>query len=135
MGFDDDEIAFIRSQPLARMATLGDDDQPDVVPLACEFDGAAFWVGGGETFLRTRKVRNIVAGRRRVALVLDDMPSFDPFVARGVRVYGTADDPVERTGITGPGWYVRIVPTESWSWNMAGEPVGATWYPSRHRRH
>ncbi|MEV8508479.1 hypothetical protein AB0368_27155 [Actinoplanes sp. NPDC051475] len=63
------------------------------------------------------------------------MPSFDPFVARGVRVYGTADDPIERTGIIGPGWYVRIVPAESWSWNMAGEPVGGSWYPSRHRRH
>ncbi|GGQ43305.1 hypothetical protein [Couchioplanes azureus] len=60
MGFDDREIEFTRSRPLVRMATLGDDDQPDVVPLACELDGAAFWVGGAETFLRTRKVRNIV---------------------------------------------------------------------------
>ena len=98
-GFDDDEVAFIRSQPLVRMATLGPDEQPDVVPLACEFDGEFFWIGGGETFVLTRKVRNIVAGRRRVALIFDDLPSFDPFIARSLRVYGVADDPVERDGI------------------------------------
>ena len=117
------------------LATLGTDEQPDVVPLACDYDGEVFWIGGGESFLRTRKVRNIVAGRRRVALVFDDLPSFDPFIARSVRVYGVADDPVERVGLTGPGWYVRIVPTESWSWNLAGEPVGNEWYPARHRVH
>lgn len=134
-GFDDDEVAFITAQPLVRLATLGTDEQPDVVPLACDYDGEVFWIGGGESFLRTRKVRNIVAGRRRVALVFDDLPSFDPFIARSVRVYGVADDPVERVGLTGPGWYVRIVPTESWSWNLAGEPVGNEWYPARHRVH
>ena len=134
-GFEDDEVEFIRSQALVRMATLGPDEQPDVVPLACEFDGDHFWIGGGDSFLRTRKVRNIVAGRRRVALVFDEMTSFDPFIARSVRVYGVADDPVERVGISGPGWYVRIAPTESWSWNMAGEPVGEQWYPARHRVH
>lgn len=135
VGFDEDETAFIRSQPLVRMATLGPDEQPDVVPLACEFDGQFFWVGGGQSFLRTRKVRNIVAGRRRVALIFDDLPSFEPFIARSVRVYGVADDPAERVGISGPGWYVRIAPTESWSWNLAGEPVGEEWYPARHRLH
>jgi pyridoxamine 5'-phosphate oxidase family protein len=135
MSFSDEETTFIRSQPLVRMATLGPDDQPDVTPLACEFDGESFWVGGGDSVLRTRKVRNIVAGRRRVALVFDDLPSLDPFVARGVRVYGVADDPVERIGLVGPGWYVRIAPTESWSWNLDGEPAGDEWYPTHHRVH
>lgn len=115
--------------------TLGPDEQPDVVPLACEFDCESFWIGGGEGFLRTRKVRNIVADRRKVALVFDDLPSFDPFIARSVRVYGVADDPVERVGISGPGWYARVRPTESWSWNIEGEPVGDEWYPARHRTH
>lgn len=30
--------------------------------------------------------------------------------------------------MVGPGLYVRITPTISWSWNMVGEPVGDTWY-------
>jgi pyridoxamine 5'-phosphate oxidase family protein len=134
--FTADEVEFLRSHGLARLATAGEDDQPDVVPVAVEFDGAHFWVGGvGESVLRTRKVGNVRAGRRKVALVVDDLPSFDPFVARGIRVYGVADDPVQRVGMMGPGLYLRITPRVSWSWNMAGEPVGATWYETRRTVH
>ncbi len=136
MSFTDEEIAYLRSQPLARFATVGAEAQPDVVPLAFEFDGTHFWVGGsGDSVRRTRKIRNVAAGRRRVALVIDDLVSMDPFIARGIRVYGTADDPAERTGLVGPGLYVRIMPEVSWSWNMAGEPVGDTWYEARRATH
>ncbi len=133
--FTDEEIAYIRSQPLARLATVSADGQPDVTPVAAEFDGRHFWVGGGETFSQTRKVRNVVAGNVRVALVFDDMVSFEPFVARGIRIYGVAEPPVERVGMVGPGHYMRITPTVSWSWNMAGEPVGEVWYPARKAEH
>ena len=134
--FTGDEIAYLRSQPLARLATAGPGQQPDAVPVSFEFDGEHFWVGGsGDSVLHTRKFRNVVAGRRRVALVVDDMVSFDPFIARGIRVYGDAEGPVERVGLVGPGFYLRITPTESWSWNMAGEPVGDTWYESRRASH
>ena len=85
--------------------------------------------------LRTRKVSNVRARRRKVALVVDDLPSFDPFIARGIRVYGVADDPVQRVGMMGPGLYVRITPHVSWSWNMAGEPVGDSWYETRRAVH
>lgn len=133
MPFTEEEIAYLRSHPLARVATLCDDEQPDVVPLAFEFDGTYFWVGGsGPTVAGTRKFRNIEAGHQKVALVIDDMVSFDPFIARCIRIYGQAGQPVERVGMVGPGLYARITPTISWSWNMAGEPVGDTWYvPTR----
>lgn len=135
-SFSDEEIAYLRSQPLARLATLGPDDQPDVVPVSFELDGSSLWVGGtGTAFLGTRKARNVQAGRRQVALVVDDLVSFDPFVARGIRVYGHAEAPVERVGMLGPGFYIRVTPTLSWSWNMAGEPVGETWYESRRTIH
>src|SRR5687768_2087751 len=81
--------------------------------------------------MSTRKIRNVVDGSRTVALVIDDMVSFDPFIARGIRVYGLADPPVERVGLVGPGYYIRITPRTSWSWNMEGQPVGDTWYPAR----
>jgi pyridoxamine 5'-phosphate oxidase family protein len=136
VAFTDEEIAYLRSQPTARLATVGPGDQPDVVPVAFEFDGAVFWVGGaGVSVLRTRKFRNVGAGRPAVALVVDDLVSLQPFIARGIRVYGEADGPVERTGLVGPGYYLRIRPTVSWSWNMAGEPVGETWYESRRATH
>ncbi|HEX6443698.1 MAG TPA: PPOX class F420-dependent oxidoreductase [Streptosporangiales bacterium] len=138
MSFTEQELAYLRSQPLARVATIGPGGQPDVVPLAFEYDGTHFWIGGtGATVAATRKFRNIRAGNRKVSLVVDDLPSFDPFIARCIRVYGVADDPVERVGLVGPGRYARITPQVSWSWNMAGEPSGDTWYEARravHRR-
>lgn len=136
MSFTEEEIAYLRSQPLARVATLCGDGQPDVVPLALEFDGTHFWVGGvGAAVLGTRKFRNVRAGRQKVALVVDDLPSFDPFIARCIRIYGEAEPPVERVGMVGPGHYMRITPTISWSWNMAGEPAGDTWYEARRAVH
>lgn len=136
MSFTDDEITYMRSQPIARVATLGADGQPDVVPLAFEFDGACFWVGGsGATVADTRKIRNVRAGNRKVALVIDDLVSFDPFIARSIRIYGDAEQPVQRDGMVGPGLYMRIIPTISWSWNMAGVPVGDTWYEPRRTIH
>src|SRR5688572_16093301 len=112
MSFTEEEIAYLRSQPLARVATVGAEDQPDVVPLAFEFDGTYFWGGGsGESVANTRKVRDIEAGHPKVALVVDDLVSFDPFIARSIRVYGLADPPVERVGLVGPGLYVSITPT------------------------
>jgi pyridoxamine 5'-phosphate oxidase family protein len=136
MAFIREEIDFIRSQHLARLATVSSDGQPDVVPVAFEFDGVGFWIGGsGQGVLATRKFRNVAEGCRKVALVIDELVSLDPFIARSVRVYGEAEDPVEREGMVGPGFYVRIAPTISWSWNMAGEPVGDNWYEARRAEH
>ena len=136
MSFNNAEIAYLRSQPVAPLATLGEGGQPDVVPVAFEFDGTSFWVGGvGSSVLSTRKFRNVAAGGVRVALVVDDLMSVQPFVARAVRVYGVAGGPVERVGMFGPGIFLQITPTVSWSWNMAGEPVGDDWYPARKCEH
>ncbi|MFI5588842.1 PPOX class F420-dependent oxidoreductase [Amycolatopsis sp. NPDC051758] len=136
MSFTAEEIEYLRSQPLARVATLGAGEQPDLVPLAFEYDGSQFWVGGvGAAVKATRKFRNVVAGRRKVAVLVDDLVSLQPFIARAIRVYGVADDPVERIGLVGPGLYSRITPEISWSWNMAGEPAGETWYEPRRAVH
>ena len=136
MSFSPEEIEYLASQPLARLATVASEGQPDVVPVAFELDGSVIWIGGsGPSVLATRKIRNIASGNREIALVVDDMVSFDPFIARGIRIYGRASDPVERVGLVGPGIYVRITPTTSWSWNMEGAPVGDSWYLARRTDH
>src|SRR5215204_3026548 len=85
VAFSDDEIAYLQSQPLARLATVNADGQPDVVPVAFELDGLYIWVGGvGPDVARTRKLRNIGAGRSKVSLVVDDLVSMDPFIARAL---------------------------------------------------
>lgn len=135
MGFSAEEIEYLRSQPLARLATVGEEGQPDVVPVAFEFDGAVFWVGGaGPSVAGTRKFQNIGVNDQ-VALVIDDLVSLEPFIARCLRVYGVAEQPVKRVGMVGPGLYSRITPTVSWSWNLAGEVVGDTWYPANRTVH
>lgn len=136
MSFSAEEIAFMESHSLARLATVNSEGQPDVVPVYCEYDGEYFWIGGvGEVVLKTRKMRNIASGMDRVALVFDDLISVDPLIARGIRVYGIADAPIERVGKLGPGVYARIRPLDSWSWNLAGEPAGDQWYAMPHKRH
>ncbi|MFG1925123.1 PPOX class F420-dependent oxidoreductase [Cryptosporangium sp. NPDC048952] len=135
MAFTDEEITYLRSAPLGRLATVAPDGQPDVVPVAVEYDGTFLWIGGAGTVTATRKFRNVGAGNGRVALVVDDLVSLQPFIARGIRIYGDAEQPFERVGLIGPGTYLRITPTVSWSWNLAGEPVGAEWYPSNKTIH
>lgn len=54
--------------------------------------------------------------------------SVSPFIARAIRVCGHAEPPVERDDLVGPGLYIGITPIVSWSWNMAGNPAGDTWY-------
>jgi pyridoxamine 5'-phosphate oxidase family protein len=135
MSFSDEEVAYLHAHGTARLATVDADGQPDVVPVAVEFDGTYFWVGGGGTVVRTRKFRNVAAGNHKVSLVIDDLPSFDPFIARGIRIYGDAEQPFERVGMVGPGTYMRITPTVSWSWNLAGEPVGESWYEAKRTEH
>jgi pyridoxamine 5'-phosphate oxidase family protein len=136
VAFSDDEIAYLQSQPVARLATVNADGRPDVVPVAFEIDGRHLWVGGvGPDVLRTRKFRNIGAGRTQVSLVVDDLVSMEPFIARAMRIYGDAEPPSERVGMVGPGWYSRITPRVSWSWNLAGEPAGERWYDARRTVH
>ncbi|MGD0603041.1 MAG: PPOX class F420-dependent oxidoreductase [Streptosporangiaceae bacterium] len=122
MAFTEDEVAYLTSQPLARIATVGDDDQPDVVPVGVEFDGTYLWVGGRAPE-RTRKFINVRAGHAKVALVVDDLVTTDPWTPRFLRVYGTAEL-MERPGRFGAGTYMRITPEISWSWNLEGRPYG-----------
>ena len=64
MAFTEDEIDYLKSAPLARIATVGADDQPDVAPVGFEFDGTYLWVGGRAPE-RTRKFLNVQAATPR----------------------------------------------------------------------
>ncbi|MFC5834402.1 PPOX class F420-dependent oxidoreductase [Nonomuraea insulae] len=120
MSFNEVEIAYLRSQQLARIATVSADGQPDVVPVGFEFDGTFVYVGGLDP-ARTRKFRNVQAGNTKVALVVDDLASAEPWTPRYLRIYGEAEL-VERQGQFGPAPYMRITPDVSWSFNLEGLP-------------
>jgi pyridoxamine 5'-phosphate oxidase family protein len=118
MAFSDEEVAYLKSQRLARIATVAPDGQPDVVPVGFEYDGQYVYIGGMDP-VKTRKFRNVEAGNTKVAVVIDDLVSTQPWSPRYLRIYGTAEL-VERAGQFGQAWYMPITPTISWSWNLDG---------------
>lgn len=128
--FTEQEVVYLKSQRLVRIATVSDDRQPDVTPVGFEFDGTFFYVGGRD-IAHTRKYRNVKSGNARVALVVDDLVSVRPWSPRGIRIYGTADF-VERQGYVGPGAYLRIKPEVSWSWNIEGPEIHKVIHAQNH---
>ena len=112
--FSERELAYLRSQRLARIATVSRGSQPDVAPVGYAFDGERFYVGG-LTLTRTLKYRN-VRQHPLAALVVDDAPS-DGWTPRGVKIHGTASIG-ERAGPAGQEPVLEIAPTVHWSWGV-----------------
>jgi pyridoxamine 5'-phosphate oxidase family protein len=92
--FTQKEIEYLKSQRLARIATAASTQQeglvqPDVVPVGFDFDREYLYVGG-MNLLKSTKFRNVLKNNK-IAIVVDDLKSIDPWDPRGVRIYGTAD--------------------------------------------
>lgn len=88
--FTEKELAYIATQPLARLATVSEDGQPDVAAVAFEFDGEAFYVGG-MYMTSSRKYKNTVNAQPKVALIIDDM-AFDAPVGQPPAGMGRGPD-------------------------------------------
>jgi pyridoxamine 5'-phosphate oxidase family protein len=114
--FSEPEIEYIKSQHLARVATVSDQLQPDVAPVVYEFDGKHFYIGGKQQ-TKTNKYTNVLRGNKKVALVIDDLESVQPWKPRGIKLYGTAEIE-EREGRLGKGEYLKIKPVRYWSWGI-----------------
>ena len=110
--FTEKEIAYIQSQPLARLATVSPSLQPDVAPVGYRFDGEKFIVTGFD-ITRTFKYKNVKAGNDLVSLVIDDLASISPWMARGLKIHGKA----EITELNGRASLI-ILPRRSWSWGI-----------------
>ena len=131
--FSEKEIEYIKSQHLVRIATASVSSkeeengsiQPDVVPVGFDFDGEYFYVGG-MNIVKSKKYKNVLKNNK-VAIVIDDLKSVDPWDPRGMKIYGIADivtrqgGYMESTGHSNP-QYIRISPKKKWSWGIE-EPV------------
>jgi pyridoxamine 5'-phosphate oxidase family protein len=119
--FTPTEIAYLQSQRLARIATVGPDDQPHVVPLAFQYNPDTDTIDvGGHGFAQRKKYRD-VQRNPRVAIVVDDLASVNPWRARGVEVRGTAEVRANGGEAIGPGFdpeMFRIHPQRIVSWGM-----------------
>jgi pyridoxamine 5'-phosphate oxidase family protein len=116
--FTEKEFAYLQSQPLARLATVGPDGQPDNSAVGFRFDGTTIVIGG-MAMAKTRKYKNVASGNNKIAIVVDDLESVDPWKPRGIRIFGTAEA-LDQGGPFGDGHQLRITPTISWSWNVEG---------------
>lgn len=92
--FTDAELAYLKSQPLGRLATVGPGGRPHVAPVGVFYDpeADAIVVAGhaGTDFGASRKFRDALA-HPDVAYVVDDLASTDPWTPRGLEVRGTAE--------------------------------------------
>lgn len=111
--FTDAETAYLRAQPLGRIATTSAAGVPDVAPVTFELhDDGTIEISGRDN-PKTLKYRNVVA-TGRAAFVVDDLASTDPWRPRGVKVRGTA---VTADGADGRP-VLRIAPDTVWSWGL-----------------
>ncbi len=119
--YSEPEIEYLKSQRLARIATATKQGKPDVSPVAFEFDGTHFFIGSHSQniFLSTRKYKNVRNGNKEVALVIDDLESVQPWIPRAMKINGIAEI-VEHNGMFGPGKYLEITPSITWSWGIKG---------------
>jgi len=106
------ERAYLNSQRLARIASVSPAGQPDVAPVGYEWDGDQFAIGGFD-LTRTLKYRNVLRGNARIALVVDDLASMEPWTPRGVKIHGSAAI-VE----TARGPALRIAPLKKRRWRI-----------------
>ena len=89
--FTPEELAYLQSQRLGRLATVGANGQPHVVPVGFRYNPDQDTIDiGGHDFAKRKKYRD-VQQNPRVAFVVDDLASVNPWRARGIEVRGEAD--------------------------------------------
>jgi pyridoxamine 5'-phosphate oxidase family protein len=119
------EIAYFQSQRLGRLATVGPDGQPHVVPVAFRYNPDQDTIDiGGHGFAQRKKFRD-VRRNGRVAFVVDDVTSVNPWMPRGIEIRGEGE--VLETGGHEilPGFdpeMFRVRPRRIVSWGIDGDP-------------
>jgi pyridoxamine 5'-phosphate oxidase family protein len=111
--FTEAELRYLSGgRQLARLATVGTDGTPHVVPVAYIYNAARDTIDvGGAELERTKKFRD-VARSGRAAIVIDDLASTDPWRPRAIEVRGRAE------AIALPTPLIRIHPERIVSWGL-----------------
>ncbi|HTU86901.1 MAG TPA: PPOX class F420-dependent oxidoreductase [Solirubrobacteraceae bacterium] len=111
--FTDAELRYLTGgRQLGRIATVGADGTPHVVPVGWIYNAARDTIDiGGHELERTKKFRDI-ARSGRAAIVIDDVASTDPWRPRGIEIRGWAE------GISLPTPLIRIHPERIVSWGL-----------------
>lgn len=107
MSFTDAELDYLAGQPIGRLATARPDGTLQASPVGFRYNPATGTIDiGGFNMAASQKYRN-VAANGRAAIVVDDVPSTDPWRVRCLEIRGTAQT-VPATEQAGP--LIRITP-------------------------
>lgn len=124
MNLSPAEIAYIRTQPLGRLATVDAKGAPQNSPVGFSYDEAAGTIDiGGMRMGESRKFCN-VAATGKVSFLVDDIASFDPWKVRMVEIRGTAEaltDVAQEPGSYLSAEIIRVHPTRVISFGL--DPV------------
>jgi pyridoxamine 5'-phosphate oxidase family protein len=117
-AFTERELDYLSERRLGRIATVGKDGTPHVVPVGWSFNAEQDSIDvGGRDFATTKKFRD---ARRsgRASIVVDDLVSTDPWKPRGIEIRGRAE------AIDGEQPVVRIHPERVVSWGIESDRLG-----------
>jgi pyridoxamine 5'-phosphate oxidase family protein len=111
--FREAELRYMTGgRQLGRIATVGADGTPHVVPVGWIYNAARDTIDvGGRELERSKKFRD-VARTGRAAIVIDDVASTDPWHPRGIEVRGRGE------AIPLPTPLIRIHPERIVSWGL-----------------
>jgi pyridoxamine 5'-phosphate oxidase family protein len=101
MSFTDTELEYLATQRLGRLATVQPNGTLQVSPVGFAYNASTQTIDiGGYNMAASRKFRN-VADNGRVAFVIDDIASFQPWRVRCLEIRGHAeaiDTPTDSAG-------------------------------------
>jgi pyridoxamine 5'-phosphate oxidase family protein len=123
IALNEAERQYLKSQPLARLATVDASGAPQNSPVGVFLDEQTGDIlVGGHAMGATRKFRNVQANGQ-AAIVVDDLVSRDPWTVRGLEVRGTA---VALEDVDPPAPFmsrevIRVTPTWVSSWGVDPE--------------
>jgi pyridoxamine 5'-phosphate oxidase family protein len=111
--FREAEVAYMTGgRQLGRLATVGADGTPHVVPVGWIYNAARETIDiGGNELARTKKFRDVERSGR-AAIVIDDVASTDPWRVRGIEIRGRGE------AIAMPTPLIRIHPERIVSWGL-----------------
>jgi pyridoxamine 5'-phosphate oxidase family protein len=112
-AFTDAELRYLHGERrLARLATVGKDGTPHVVPVGWRYNAENDTIDtGGIELERTKKFRDVKRSGR-AAVVIDDIASVNPWRVRGIEVRGRAETLEE------PRPLIRIHPERVVAWGI-----------------
>lgn len=128
--FTNAEIDYLNSQLLGRLATVGPDGKPHVMPLGIWYDpdAEAIVVSGhaGTNMAASKKFRD-AQRHPDVAIVVDDVATVDPWTPRGIEIRGHAETHTEGGEDVGKrlnarmpfdSAWIRILPRRILAWGI-----------------